>query len=115
MGVTARFDTVAVFRLKDDSFEFPLPEEATAENDWLLAVGGFYGVAIGSCFFGESMFARVPDASKCAFAHFAGIMFDNGLPWIDCQTYTDHLARFGAKDIPRAEYLEMLKVAVGVD
>ena len=215
---------MAIYRLNDDSFEFPLPEEATAENDWLLAVGGdyrperllnayaggifpwpvkegmpitwfspdprfvlkaedfriqkslkkvlkkglfeyrvdtafkevihacsvvprpgqdgtwitsdleagycelnrlgfahsfeswqdgklvggFYGVAIGSCFFGESMFARVPDASKCAFAHFAGIMFDNGLPWIDCQTYTDHLARFGAKDIPRAEYLEML-------
>ena len=113
MGVTARFEAMAVFRLNDDSFGFPLPEEVTAENDWLLAVGGFYGVAIGSCFFGESMFARVSDASKCAFAHFAGIMFDNGLPWIDCQTYTDHLARFGAKDISRIEYLEMLKVAVG--
>ena len=72
-------------------------------------VGGFYGVAIGSCFFGESMFARVSDASKCAFAHFAGILFENGLPWIDCQVHTDHLARFGAKEIPRAEYLLMLR------
>jgi leucyl/phenylalanyl-tRNA--protein transferase len=72
-------------------------------------VGGFYGVAIGACFFGESMFAHVPDASKCTFAHFARMMFDNGLPWIDCQVYTDHLARFGAKNIPRSEYLLLLK------
>ena len=39
-------------------------------------------------------------------------MFDNGVPWIDCQIYTDHLARFGAKEIPRAEYLDMLNSAV---
>ena len=71
-------------------------------------VGGFYGVALGPCFFGESMFARVPDASKCAFATFARRMFENGTPWIDSQVYTDHLARFGAKEIPRREYLTML-------
>ena len=84
---------------------------------WLWAVittrrdclSGFYGVAIGSCFFGESMVARVSDASKCAFAYFASIMFDKGLPWIDCQVYTDHLARFGAKDIPRAGCLQLLR------
>ena len=75
-------------------------------------VGGFYGVSIGPCFFGESMFATVPDASKCAFATFARWMFDNGVPWIDCQVYTEHLARFGAKEIPRAEYLEMLNSAL---
>lgn len=75
-------------------------------------VGGFYGVSIGPCFFGESMFATVPDASKCAFATFARRMFDNGVPWIDCQVYTEHLARFGAKEIPRAEYLEMLNSAL---
>jgi leucyl/phenylalanyl-tRNA--protein transferase len=77
-----------------------------------LLVGGFYGVALGNCFFGESMFARVPDASKCTFATFARYLFDKGLPWIDCQTYTDHLARFGAKEIPRANYLKMLKEAL---
>ena len=71
-------------------------------------VGGFYGVALGPCFFGESMFARVPDASKCAFATFARRMFENGTPWIDSQVYTDHLARFGAKEIPRREYLTLL-------
>ena len=74
--------------------------------------GGFYGVAIGDCFFGESMFARVPDASKCAFATFAQRMFADGVPWIDCQVYTDHLARFGAKEIPRSEYLKLLDEAL---
>ena len=69
-------------------------------------------MSIGPCFFGESMFATVPDASKCAFATFARRMFDNGVPWIDCQVYTEHLARFGAKEIPRAEYLEMLNAAI---
>ena len=58
------------------------------------------------------MFARVSDASKCAFAHFAQIMFENGVPWIDCQVYTDHLARFGAKNIPRNEYLKLLGKAI---
>ena len=58
------------------------------------------------------MFARVPDASKCAFAPIARRMFDGGVPWIDCQVYTDHLARFGAKEIPRSEYLRMLAAAL---
>lgn len=75
-------------------------------------VGGFYGVALGPCFFGESMFARVPDASKCAFATFARRMFDAGVPWIDCQVRTDHLARFGAKDISRDAYLALLNQAL---
>ena len=39
-------------------------------------------------------------------------MFDNGVPWIDCQVYTDHLARFGEKEIRRAEYLKILTVAL---
>lgn len=75
-------------------------------------VGGFYGVAIGKCFFGESMFAHVPDASKCAFATFARRMFDAGVPWIDCQVHTEHLARFGAQEISRDEYLVLLREAL---
>ena len=70
--------------------------------------GGLYGVTLGKCFFGESMFARRPDASKCAFATFARRLFDAGTPWIDCQVHTDHLARFGAREIPRTEYLQLL-------
>jgi len=74
--------------------------------------GGLYGVAIGKCFFGESMFARKPDASKCAFVTAARQLFENGTPWIDCQVYTDHLARFGAKEISRSDYLALLQAAL---
>jgi leucyl/phenylalanyl-tRNA--protein transferase len=59
------------------------------------------------------MFARVPDASKCAFATFARRLFEAGTPWIDCQTHTEHLARFGAKDIPRGAYLALLEAELG--
>lgn len=75
-------------------------------------VGGLYGVALGRVFFGESMFARVPDASKAAFATIAGALFDAGCLLIDCQVETEHLARFGAADIPRRRFLHLLKPAV---
>ena len=75
-------------------------------------VGGFYGVSIGRCFCGESMFSLVPDASKVTFATFAPRIFEAGYQMIDCQVYTDHLARFGAEEIPRAEYLLRLRLAL---
>jgi leucyl/phenylalanyl-tRNA--protein transferase len=75
-------------------------------------VGGLYGVALGRVFFGESMFARVPDASKAAFATIARSLFDAGCLLIDCQVETEHLARFGAVDIPRRRFLQLLAPAV---
>ena len=75
-------------------------------------VGGLYGVALGRVFFGESMFARVPDASKAAFATIARALFDAGCLLIDCQVETEHLARFGAADIPRRRFLRLLAPAV---
>jgi leucyl/phenylalanyl-tRNA--protein transferase len=75
-------------------------------------VGGLYGVALGRVFFGESMFARVPDASKAAFATIARSLFDAGCLLIDCQVETEHLARFGAADIPRRRFLHLLGPAV---
>jgi leucyl/phenylalanyl-tRNA--protein transferase len=75
-------------------------------------VGGLYGVALGRVFFGESMFARVPDASKAAFATIARALFDAGCLLIDCQVETEHLARFGAADIPRRRFLHLLGPAV---
>ena len=68
-------------------------------------VGGFYGVALGSLFCGESMFARVADASKVAFVTFVR---DRGFHLVDCQLETDHLRRFGARDIERERYLDEL-------
>lgn len=70
--------------------------------------GGLYGVSVGGVFCGESMFALVPDASKCAFATFAPALFAAGCPMIDCQTPSAHLARFGAAAMPRHEYLGRL-------
>jgi len=71
-------------------------------------VGGLYGVAVGRFFSGESMFARAPDASKVAFVHWMRQLTRWGYPLVDCQVHTDHLARFGAEEIPRADYLAAL-------
>jgi len=71
-------------------------------------VGGLYGVAIGRVFFGESMFTRQTDASKIALAHLAGWLHKHDFGVIDCQMNTAHLASLGAREIPRAEFAELL-------
>lgn len=70
--------------------------------------GGLYGIAIGRAFFGESMFARAPDASKIALAHLVRQLKHWQFGLIDCQMNTAHLARFGAREIPRAEFSRRL-------
>jgi leucyl/phenylalanyl-tRNA--protein transferase len=75
-------------------------------------VGGLYGVSIGGAFFGESMFTRVPDASKAAFVTMVRAFVQWRIGLIDCQMKTEHLARFGAREIPRAEFVERLKTLV---
>jgi len=75
-------------------------------------VGGLYGLSLGGAFFGESMFARVPDASKVAFASLLGHFVSWGFPLVDCQVKTEHLARFGAEDWPRAAFLDRLTRAL---
>jgi leucyl/phenylalanyl-tRNA--protein transferase len=75
-------------------------------------VGGLYGVALGRAFFGESMFTRVTDASKIAFVHSVRMLGENGYRLIDCQVYSDHLARFGAQEIPRSRFLRELDRAL---
>lgn len=78
-------------------------------------VGGLYGVSLGAIFFGESMFARADDASKIAFATLLGQLRRWGIDTVDCQVYTDHLARFGAREIPRRAFLERLSDALRAD
>ncbi len=75
-------------------------------------VGGLYGVAFGRAFFGESMFARAPDASKVAFVTLLGHLVARGYAFVDCQVHTDHLARFGATNWPRARFLATLREAL---
>jgi leucyl/phenylalanyl-tRNA--protein transferase len=71
-------------------------------------VGGLYGVDAGPVFSGESMFAAAPDASKVAFAATIGMLAARGTELVDCQMETVHLARFGARFIPRAQFLAIL-------
>ena len=68
--------------------------------------GGLYGVSIGRMFFGESMFARETDASKVALVHLVRMLKGRGMPMIDCQQDTAHLARLGARPIPRNEFAD---------
>jgi leucyl/phenylalanyl-tRNA---protein transferase len=75
-------------------------------------VGGLYGVSLGHAFFGESMFAKAPDASKVAFVACVRQLDSWGINLIDCQVHTEHLERFGAYEVSRTAYLEMLRVAL---
>ena len=75
-------------------------------------VGGVYGVAIGGAFFGESMFYRLPDASKVATHALLERLHQRGYVLLDTQFLNDHVARFGAIEIPRAEYLKRLGPAI---
>jgi len=75
-------------------------------------VGGLYGVSLGAAFFGESMFARAPDASKAAFVRLVEQLARWGMTLVDCQVHTEHLARFGAEEWRRARYLKALRAAL---
>jgi leucyl/phenylalanyl-tRNA--protein transferase len=75
-------------------------------------VGGLYGVRLGAAFFGESMFHRVRDASKVALVHLAARLRRGGFTLLDTQFVTEHLAQFGAVEIPRREYKALLRNAV---
>ncbi|KPK32440.1 MAG: leucyl/phenylalanyl-tRNA--protein transferase [Betaproteobacteria bacterium SG8_40] len=77
--------------------------------------GGLYGVAIGRAFFGESMFTRVSNASKIAFVALVQHLRDRGFGMIDCQMRTQHLATFGAREIPRTEFAQKLGELVDYD
>ncbi len=68
-------------------------------------VGGLYGVSIGRMVFGESMFFREPNMSQIALLTLVEFLREHNVPLIDCQQQTEHLARFGARPIPLADFL----------
>ena len=72
-------------------------------------VGGVYGVALGRVFFGESMFHFRPDASKAALATLVGRLRERGFVLLDCQQTTPHVVRLGAREIPRREFLALVR------
>ena len=71
--------------------------------------GGLYGIALGRCFFGESMFTRISNASKVALAFLMGYLKTMDYQLVDCQVKTQHLMRLGAEEIPRSLFLKQLK------
>jgi leucyl/phenylalanyl-tRNA--protein transferase len=75
-------------------------------------VGGLYGLSLGGAFFGESMFAHRSDASKVAFVHLVRQLQIWAFHMIDCQVYTEHLERFGAREWPRSRFLRALDRAL---
>ncbi len=79
------------------------------QNDVL--VGGIYGIALGQVFFGESMFHRTRDASKVAFVKLVERLQQQNFKLIDCQIHSDHLQSLGATEIPRSEFIKLLKNA----
>lgn len=71
--------------------------------------GGLYGVALGGCFFGESMFTRQTNASKVAMVHLAAALVEWDFDFVDCQLSNPHLDFLGAQEIPRRQFLELLR------
>ena len=78
-------------------------------------VGGLYGVALGGAFFGESMFHHATDASKVALAALVERMRTRGFTLLDIQWVTPHLEQFGAVEISRAKYLQLLAQALPIE
>lgn len=77
-------------------------------QDGVLA-GGLYGIDLGHIFCGESMFSKVPNASKVAFIELVKHLQQNNYKLLDCQVHNDHLESLGAREISRAEFMEIVK------
>ena len=87
-------------------------EAYTADGE---LAGGLYGVALGGAFMGESMFSRMPDASKVCLVHLVERLKERGYVLLDCQIQNDHLARLGAIEIPESQYLRRLEHALALE
>lgn len=77
--------------------------------------GGLYGVSLGKCFFGESMFSKKSNSSKASLIFLAGRLKERGFHFIDCQVYTSHLKSLGAREIPRREFIVRLERGLRYD
>jgi len=89
---------------------------ALSAEAWLNGelAGGCYGIRMGGLFFGESMFARKPNASKAAFLSLAALLFGKGVKFIDCQIPSNHLRSLGGEEISRDKFLALLKQEIGI-
>lgn len=72
-------------------------------------IGGLYGIKLGKVFFGESMFSKLSNASRFAFIKYVAQLKNEGIELIDCQVYTEYLESFGAKMIPRKDFISLVQ------
>jgi len=100
-----------IHRLYGELFERGHCHTVESWQDGVL-VGGLYGVSIGAAFFGESMFSTVTNASKVALVHLVARLRAGGYRLLDTQFTTDHLARFGAMEVPKQVYSKRLAEAI---
>ena len=107
-GEAGTWITAEMIEAYERLFELGYAHSAEAWRDGEL-VGGLYGVSLGGCFFGESMFALSSDASKAAFVTLAQQLERWEFDLIDCQMHTQHLARFGAGERPRERFVAALE------
>jgi leucyl/phenylalanyl-tRNA---protein transferase len=77
-----------------------------------ILVGGLYGVSVGSAFFGESMFHKVPNASKVAFHYLMENLKQRNFKLLDTQFINDNVKRFGAIEIPKRQFMKILKDSI---
>jgi len=78
-------------------------------------VGGLYGISIGKCFFGESMFSTMDNASKVAFITLSKVLEEKNFTLIDCQVHTNHLESLGGVFISREDFLSLLKKGTSIN
>ncbi|MDO8605688.1 MAG: leucyl/phenylalanyl-tRNA--protein transferase [Phaeospirillum sp.] len=101
-----------IVRLFVELFRLGLAHSVETWRDGRL-VGGLYGLGLGAAFFGESMFSRETDASKVALVHLVARLKLGGFRLLDTQFVTAHLQQFGAVEIPRHAYQDLLAAAIG--
>lgn len=77
-------------------------------------VGGLYGISMGKCFFGESMFSTMDNASKVAFINLSRVLEEKKFVVIDCQVYTTHLESLGAVNISREDFLTLIEEGISI-
>lgn len=115
-GTWINADMVAAYcRLHELGFAHSVEAWARNEAGQTRLVGGLYGVSLGHAFFGESMFAWAPDASKLAFVRLVRQLERWRFELVDCQVRTEHLARFGATEWTRDDFLLALDRALEGD
>ena len=110
-GQKGTWITDEMIRAYERLHEMGFAHSAEAWSEGKLS-GGLYGVSLGAAFFGKSMFAMQPNASKVAFVHLVRQLQAWEFQLFDCQIYTEHVARLGAKPLPRTRFLKALEKAL---